>query len=288
MTPHIVPDMEEYRYHGIKAVSSTLLKEMRKSALHAKTYLEQPQEPEKSLSEEKKKAFREGKLIERAILEPERLSRTIVKPEGMSFATKEGKAFKEDARIAGKDVITFAEEAMLRGITDSVASHKDLSAILKASGMAQPSLFAEDEETGLPLKARLDWLSEGNVVLDLKSTATADPAPHGFPREIAKYRYHLQAYWYLMMAELCGKPKDCFVFVAIEKKAPYCVTTIQLDSVSIGKGRDECRRLLAKYKECVTLNSWPGYSDKLEIVTIPEWSLREEEYESPIAYQLES
>ena len=81
-------------------------------------------------------------------------------------------------------------------------------------------------------------------------------------------------------------PKDCFVFLAVEKMPPYAVTAIQLDMASLGKGREEYRRLLNKYKECQETNSWPAYSNKLEIITIPEWALREQEYESAEAYEL--
>lgn len=280
---HMIPDWE---YHGIKSVSSSLLKEMKKSCAHGLEYLNRPTESEKNLSEEKKKSFREGKLIERAILEPHRNKGLIVKPAGMSFATKEGKEWR--AAHDGDEIITAKEDEMLKGVMASIARHRDASAILKSPGKAQPSLFAIDEETGLPLKARLDWLLEGNVILDIKTTTTANPALHGFPREIAKYSYHVQAAFYLDMCARLKMPKDCFVFLAVEKTAPYLVTAIQLDAMSVNKGRNEYQRLLKLYKECSDTNLWPSYSDKIEIVTLPEWSLREEAYESAFAYQLEA
>ena len=276
----------EGQYFEVKAVSSTLLKEMRKSPAHALAYLNQPVEPERNLSDEKKKSFREGKLIERAILEPNRVKGLPVKPKGMSFATTEGKQWK--AAQGAAEIITSDESEMLKAIIANVYAHKDVSAILKAAGKVQPSLFAFDDETKLPLKARLDWLSDGNTVLDIKGTVTADPAPHGFPREIAKFRYHIQAAWYLDMCARVGKPKDCFVFLAVEKKPPYAITAIQLDAMSLNKGREEYQRLLLKYQECKKTNSWPAYSNKLEIVTISEWALREQEYQSAEAYELEA
>ena len=276
----------EDQYHAIRVVSSTLLKEMRKSPAHARAYLNQPVESEKSLSEEKKKSFRDGKLIERAILEPHRNKGLVVKPKGMSFATAEGKQWK--AAQGAAEIITAEEDAMLKGIVANVHADADVSAILKAKGKTQPSLFAVDEETGLQLKARLDWLSDGNAILDIKSTVTADPDLHGFPREVAKYRYHIQAAFYLDMCARLGVRKDCFIFLAIEKKAPYAVTPIQLDALSINKGREEYRRLLLKYKQCKETNSWPFYSSGIQIVTVPDWALREQEYQSAEAYELET
>lgn len=278
-TPGVYSIPEE-QYFGVKAVSSSLLKEMRKSCAHGLAYLNRP------VDQEVTDALRLGKIIDRAILEPSRLKGLAVKPKDMSFSTKEGKAWREAQR--GAEIITFDENEMVKAIVANVWAHKDVSTILKAPGKAQPSLFAIDDETGLPLKARLDWLSDFNAILDIKSTVTADPAAHGFPREIAKYRYHIQAAFYLDMCARLGVPKEGFVFIAVEKKPPYPVTAIQLDAMSINKGREEYRRLLLKYKECQDAKSWPAYSNKVEIVTIPEWSLREQEYESAVAYELET
>jgi hypothetical protein len=284
MTPFTkgIHQIPEAQYFGIKAASSTLLKEMKKSPAHAYNFLNR--DPEQEASDEKRKALRQGKLIERAILEPHRIKGLPVKPKGMSFATTEGKAWR--AAHANSEILTSEEDAMLKAIAANVNADPDISAILRAGGQVQPSLFAIDEETGIPLKSRLDWLSKGNFILDIKSTVTADPDTHGFPREIAKFAYHIQAAFYLDMCARLGMPKEVFVFLAVEKKPPYVVTPIQLDRLSINKGRSEYRRLLLKYKECVEANSWPFYSRGIQIVTISDWSLREQEYESAEAYEL--
>lgn len=275
--PTGVFQIPEEQYFAKQAVSSSLLKEMRKSPAHGLAYLNRKPEPDTD-------AQRLGKIIDRAILEPARIKSLVVKPQDMSFATKEGKAWR-DAH-AGAEIIKFDEMEMVKAIVNNVRNHPIAGTLLKTAGKAQPSLFAYDEETGLYLKSRLDWLSGSNFIVDLKSTTTANPAMHGFPREIAKWRYHIQAAFYLDMCARLKIPVEAFVFIAMEKEAPFAVTTMQLDEASIAKGREEYRSLLLKYKECSETKRWPAYSEKMEIATIPDWALREQEYESPVAYEL--
>lgn len=57
------------------------------------------------------KAMETGTRIHQAMLEPETfdLSRYVCKPDGMSFATKEGKAWKADAEAAGLTIVDATE-----------------------------------------------------------------------------------------------------------------------------------------------------------------------------------
>jgi hypothetical protein len=270
--------LPEADYFAAPGVSNSLLRQMRLSPAHARAYLDRQLEAETE-------AQRLGKLIHRGILEPARLAKVPVRPAGMDFRSKDGKAWRD----ANPGFVTADEMTLIRGIVASVYAHPAATEILTApEAKTEQSLFAVDEETGLALKGRLDWLTPGYPIVDIKSTRCSSPELHGFVREIAYLRYHVQAAFY---TDLCARlkiPVTGFLFLAIEKEPPYASTLIQLDDMSINKGRDEYRRLLRLYKDCQDRNAWPAYSDRIEPVTLPMWALSEKPFESAYSYELRS
>jgi hypothetical protein len=274
-------NLPEKDYFAVKAFSSSLGKQMLRSCAHGLAYLTRPEEKPTEAQ-----AF--GKLIHRAVLEPTRIKSIAIKPKGMSFATTEGKAWK--AAHEGKEIVPASDVEDVQGIIKSIYMDEDAANILRTPNhKIEQSVFVTDPKTGLLLKARFD-LYGGNFIADLKSTRTADPDTHGFPREIAFLRYHVQAAFYMDVAKLAGIPAETFVFIAFEKEPPYACVTFQLDDMSIQKGREEYRHALDLYAECMEAGKWPGYSRKRgpEIVSIPDWALKRRPYESAMEYTLEA
>jgi exodeoxyribonuclease VIII len=124
------------------------------------------------------------------------------------------------------------------------------------------------------------------VIVDLKSTQCA--RPWKFLADAAKLRYHQQTAFYTGMLAILKQPCEGFVFIAVEKSPPYPVLCCEFDALSINKGRDEVERLLDLFKKCTDENKWPGYSDELEMLTLPYWALTEKPFESAIVYELEN
>lgn len=147
-----------------------------------------------------------------------------------------------------------------------------------------------------------------NMVVDLKTTD--DASPEGFAKSIANWRYDLQHPYYLdglreairqsggklpkeaakgaaelsaywvdkETGELCrcrpdfwrGEPKH-FIFIAVEKKPPFAVGVYVLDAESVELGRAQYRIALNRYAECMKSDSWPGYGDKIQTISVPAW-----------------
>jgi hypothetical protein len=276
--PGIYFDIPEADYFAAEGVSQSLLKEMYCSAAHAHAYLTEPRPPATE-------AQIIGKLGHQAILEPKRLSSWAVKPRGMSFATTEGKTWK--AANASRQIVPFDDDNNIKRAVRSVHAHPAAGPLLRVKARKEVSVFARDEETGLLLKGRFDFLPEDNAfILDLKSTLDASPKYPGFMREIAKYRHFVQAAFYTDLAARLGISIPSFLLVAYEKYAPFAVTCFQLDDLSIKKGREEYRRLLSEFADCLKANRWNAYSDKVVICTIPEWALKDQPFESAFAYEL--
>jgi hypothetical protein len=196
------------------------------------------------------------------------------------------------AKIGDREILTAEEIEQAEAVRESVMSHPIAGKLLTpGSGVAELSCYWKDPETGVQCRARPDFWRHDGLIVDLKTCI--DASPEGFSKSIHNWRYHVQHAFYVdgvtsaVSAQL-QRPTDGpvmpaptgFVFVAVEKTAPYAVGVYMLDPQSVEIGRREYREDLAKYAECQRTGEWPAYSLKIEPISLPEWVLRREAYEN--------
>lgn len=206
-----------------------------------------------------------GSLIHRAVLEPDTMSDFVTRPAGMDFRSKEGKAWR-DANV-GKTVLTHEEAVQVKEMVDAVWSHPIAKRIFKDAA-TEVCLFAEDAD-GMSRKGRLDAMIKGNVVPDLKTAHSADAME--FERSIGKYRYHVQAAYYIDLCNLLDMDKSEFVYVVVEKEPPYAVAVYSLDQDAIRLGRLEYQRDLAAVRKCMESGEWPAFPSEMRVVGLPDY-----------------
>lgn len=222
------------------------------------------------IKDEQTPAMRLGQMIHRAILEWDSLD-YVVKPEGMNFATKEGKEWKAAQTNA---IITADEYQTILGMRDSVNAHPAVKRVL-ANARTEVSLFASGED-GVLRKARIDALPEsGNVLVDIKSCQSADPDL--MAKSVVAYRYDVQAAYYLDICRLLGIDKSEFLFVCVEKQPPYAVAVYALDQDAIEWGRKQYQRDLALIKHCEAKDHWPSFTQDITTLALPAWAQRQAE-----------
>jgi hypothetical protein len=244
------------QYNEIKALNYSGAKQILRSPLHFQAFL----------NEEKKDtpALRMGRLVHLASLQFDVFQAEVHVGPDVDKRSKEWKEFK--AGIAdGVDIITADENAEITAIAKSV--HGCL-ADLKLSEQTYEQTY-EAEYNGIQIKGRPDLVakdSEGNiVVVDVKTTT--DASIEHFSKDIAAYKYHLQAAFYL---RLTGATK--FYLVAVEKEPPYASATYALSDDAIQEGNRIMDKAVNIYKMCSTFGNWPGYSDEVRSITIPKWA----------------
>src|ERR1019366_10805266 len=93
--------------------------------------------------------------------------------------------------------------------------------LLRAKGRMEVSIF--DEWGGVPVRARLDKLTDEGAIIDLKKTVSAKP--RDFIRQICYLGYAVQAAFYTRML---GDAANGFAFIAQEANPPYPVFCCQL------------------------------------------------------------
>lgn len=189
--------------------------------------------------------------------------RTKVAQEARSVARDEGKV-----PVLQKDM----DRAQVMAAT--VYDHPTAGDLFMApNGHAEVSIYADDPDTGVQLRARPDWsyvADDRLIIVDYKTTVTAYPSQ--FERRAAEYGYHCQAAWYIdvaILAGLCTSP--AFLLVAQEKEAPYLVSVLEFEPDDIAEGRRRNREAINLYKRCVERDEWPGCADGIVPINLPPW-----------------
>jgi hypothetical protein len=263
------PAMNNTDYHAHSAVSKSHLDQVARSPLH---YWARYLDPNRVVPEPTP-AMAIGSAVHTHVLELDQWdARYVSAPDGIDRRTKAGKAEWEAFTTAatGRTVLPKADADLVMRMAHSVFSHPAAAMLLALPGKAETTHMWTDAATGLQCKCRPDWLTDdGRLLVDLKTT---EDAGRGFAKSIAQWRYHVQASWYLDgIEQATGTRPEQFLFLCVEKKAPYAVAVYAADAEMIAAGAQTAARDLDVLATCKAANAWPGYSDQIEPISLPPW-----------------
>jgi len=268
-------------YHAADGASASRLNLLHRSPAHLKHGLENPTRPTRAMII--------GSAVHSAILEPFLFDVEYGRlPDGDGRSKKVRDAREELLETVPADRILKASEYdTVVAMRDSVLSHPIVSGILSAGHHAEASAFWGDPITDVACKARIDILPNqdtrfGNAIIDLKTTQ--DASRREFSRNVHLRGYYRQAAHYLNgINYLEGYEgdddgpggRDRFLFICVERSAPYCVALYELDEATISAGQAEVRGLMGYWKYCHANDTWPGYTPESghEHLTIPKIGL---------------
>jgi hypothetical protein len=265
----LILDMAPDVYHATNAMSAGGLKRMRQSPAH---FFGMQLDPNRPASGDPTPAMKNGTLVHCAIFEPESLfARYVLKPEGMTFSTKEGKAWKE--ANGAREIVDAEQMAAAMAQAAALRRLPEIGALL-SDGFGEASAFWIDDETGELCKCRPDWTSPaGDGVILVDGKTCQDASPEGFSRQIWNMDYWLQAAWYSDGFERAtGQKVHGFVFAAVESSWPHAAAAYMLGDDALDRARTENRRLLNLYAECKRTGIWPGYQQSIQSIALPAWA----------------
>ena len=243
-------------------------------------------------------AFKIGSALHGLMFEDKRVWRTM--PSNIKRTTVKGREDYQEWLSnlpEGTLILSEQQEEVVETMYDTLLSNEEALELLQDNGDVYEKennlVFNFGLNKGSAIcKARLDLIKvvDGNVIVcDLKTTA--DASPTGFATSIAKFKYHMQAAFYLeaafsalSMPSIASKedpnPKytQKFYFLCIEKKPPYAVGVYPLSSDALAQGArqiQEAMNIYLKYRG--RTDPWPGYRDidagQPEIVLdLPYWA----------------
>ncbi|MTJ81762.1 MAG: hypothetical protein F8N37_12190 [Telmatospirillum sp.] len=211
------------------------------------------------------------------ILQGDKFAETIaVMPPELDLRSNAGKAFAAQAEGESKTLIRAHEFEQIKAMREAIL-RSELARLALSAGKPEQSLFWKDEETGVWLRCRPDWLPTAlRIIPDFKAMRSCIPAD--VQRVIREYGYHIQAAHYLAGIEaVTGHRPENFVFVVQEKTAPYLVSLVAPDDISLWYGGQLARRAIRIFSDCLCKGIWPGHDGQVCVVGLPGWALKEYE-----------
>lgn len=195
----------------------------------------------------------------------------IRKPDGIKLNTKEGKEWKEG--VGRKKVLSSG------GKDDPWGSVQGMAAELAKLAWFDPTQedYIKYNEVsyywdwlGVGCKARLDRvLVDEGIVLDLKTTDTVDHDQ--FQKKVINLGYDFQAAYYAQAASVAyGKPFR-FIFVAVERKAPFTVDLFEASPEMMNEAMTKCEIALRRYAKCNETGEWPNKEPVIRSMGYPNW-----------------
>ncbi|WP_431889387.1 PD-(D/E)XK nuclease-like domain-containing protein [Nocardiopsis alba] len=197
------------------------------------------------------------------------------------YRTKDAQKARDAAYAAGKTPLLPRDYKVVEAMAEELKRHPIAGALFQpGTGKPEQSMFWKDPGTGVICRARLDWLptqvkGKRLVIGDYKTCRSAAPAD--IAKAVHEHGYHQQDDFYRRGArELrVGGPDTSFVFVFQQKTAPYLVTVVELDHEARRIGRERNDHALKTYARCKETGVWPGFSDDIEMLSLPAWAERQ-------------
>jgi len=251
-------DLTNEQYHAHAAISSSDVKAVYKTSLaHWRGRVRKPSS-----------AFAMGSAVHALVLEPEK-NLVLRGPED-----RRGNKWKEAqlaADLDGQILLPEGDFDLAARIADAAKAHPVLAQYLAdPTFVAEASFFGIDPETGVEIKCRPDgYLPEAGLVFDLKTTT--DASPDGFPRELRKYAYDVQAAFYLRALRAAGFKAETFIFAAVEKEAPYAVGLHALTDRYLQHADLIVTDTLQKISNAIAVSSFPTGWDLINHIDLPRW-----------------
>lgn len=187
-----------------------------------------------------------------------------VKPSGMNFATREGKAWKASQT---KPVLTYEEMGNMVGMVTAILDNRHARDILSTCVRREDICTKEIE--GVQCKGLIDAIGKAAsepAVVEIKTSVDCR-AEFFAKRAVSElFHYDMQAAWY---KALCGAKVSCWIVV--ENHPPWDVA-VYFPSLDMQRsGEAKMRKALAIYKACMELDRWPGAQPDPCILNVPRW-----------------
>jgi len=208
-----------------------------------------------------------------------------------AFKGSKAAAWKKQVRYNNPNmgVLDYADYKKLQRMRAKFDEHP-LAPHLVSGGYAELSMFWDEHLTCplcngegcapcnftgvivIPCKARPDYvIRKGNQIIIVDYKTCQDASEEEFSRTISKYKYHLQAAWYIRaVRRLLKSDIQHFIFIAQEKEiVPFDLAVypleqfdkfgVEIEDNDVIMGGKLADKILDKYAKCLLTNEWTAY-----------------------------
>jgi hypothetical protein len=249
MQPFFGP-MPAAEYHAHRAISRGCLTAFRENRRECWQRWFSPNRVRKEAND----AMRFGTLVHDCMLEPEMVrSKHVVKIEALELP-----------QTFGRDV--WSQSDFSRARDCAASAMLAVQPLLTSPAKREWAIIWRDEETGLDLRCRPDWLIDaGDSMLCIDLKTCGDASPNGFRQSVKRYGYDIQASHYSNGIRVAtGKPVDWY-FLAVESEPsrilecngqPFGEHRAALHEIDVEAGEEEYRKTLHDLAEAIKTDSW--------------------------------
>jgi hypothetical protein len=252
--------MPELDYHASLGLSSTGMKWLLRSPKHYRQNMDHRVE---------KAAFDLGHCVHAKVLGVG-MGVAVIPEDVLSKSgttgTDAARAFIAESRANGLVPVKADVASRVDRIAEAVLANPKAAALLSLPGDVEVSLFADDPDTGVHLRGRIDKLgtfADGRLVnIDLKTTT--DVRRRKIVRAIEDFGYDVQSETYRHLLRLTtGADIAPTHLVFVETDAPHEVRVVQLAHPDwIDGGLHKMRHAIDIYARCIATDTWPGDDDE--------------------------
>lgn len=249
------------------SVSSTGLRRLLREC-PARFWAQSDMNPDR-VPQKEKKSLAFGRAAHALMLgEPEFHKHFIVSPFE-SFMTKEARHWRDEQT---RQIVRPEELVIIR---DMVVSQRKSDECCRAfkKGAPEKSIVWKDDETGIWLKVRPDWLPNDPVTAFITEYKTAETIqPRRLSSAVFEYGYEMQAALMLDGVRIVtGKPPVGIAHIAQEKEPPYLVAAFLFSEEHLMWGRMQYRKALRIFARCLEAGRWPAYTTEPTYFGTPFW-----------------
>lgn len=212
-------------------------------------------------------AFDFGRAAHALVLDEPEFNRYFIISPYADFKTKAAQEWRDDQT---RTVVRPGEFEAVLAMAKAQRESAQCAQAFKR-GQAERSLIHKDEETGIYLKSRPDWLPDdptSSFIIDYKTAVSIEE--NAWAYDMHDYRYHSQAAMQIdAVRKVLGINPLGVAHVVQEKSPPYLCELRMVSPEQIEDGRYLYRRALRTFAKCMKSGHWPGYTAEPQFVPTP-------------------
>lgn len=221
-------------------------------------------------------ALVEGQALELAVMPDYSKDPRNVDGKGnrsTSWATSWAKSMKAEFEHYNEDktILSQSDFERVQGMFKALLDNPDAVETMRNS---HQEIVAVAEFEGVLLKARLDGLKKDTSLFwDVKTTQSAAPAAFG--RKAVNLSYPERVTFYSLVLELLGINADVR-FVVVESSGVFDSAVYSFSNLLKEQFCEKVVNTIRTYRAAVDSDIWPGVSQGVSEIVIPNWAMQEE------------
>lgn len=181
----------------------------------------------------------------------------------------------------GRSPISPDEFENIQSVMESVNNNSKLKSLFARPAIKEQFCWIYDSELNILFRFKMDLCDETGLVVDVKQCP--ESSPRAFSRKLYHEKLFVQAAMYFDFSEVLHqhctdmkwpKPRS-FLFAAYEFASPHNWMAYNVDSGTLDAGTQLYRKAIMRLIQCRHKGHWPGYSDKIETLSLPHYAWRE-------------